>query len=59
MKRKMLTSVVVLPDLAQVLVLGMHGDLGEEGEKDVAEEVRGEVEGDKVVSVLEDLEDIT
>lgn len=52
MERKMLTSVVVLPDLAQVLVLGVHGDLGEEGEKDVAEEVRGEVEGDKVVSVL-------
>jgi hypothetical protein len=54
----LLTAVVVLADLAEVLVLGVHGHLGEEGKEDVLEEVGCEVERDKVVPVLEDLEDV-
>ena len=52
------TSVVVSSDLLLVLGLGVHDDLGRKGEEDVLEEVDGEVEGRKVVSVLEHLENI-
>jgi hypothetical protein len=48
----------VSSDLLLVLRLGVHDDLGREGEEDVSEQVEREVEGREVVSVLENLEHI-
>lgn len=52
------TSVVVTSNLLHILRLGVHDDLGSEGEEHVFEEIQGKVEASEIVSVLEDLEDV-
>lgn len=55
---EVVTSVVVLSHLLLILVLGVEDDLGNHGQQEELEQTPGEVEGHKVVSVLENVQSI-
>ena len=55
---KVITAIVVVPDLLLILRSAVHEDIGEELEDDEAEQLPGEHKGSPVVTVLEHLEKI-
>ena len=56
---EIITPVVVVADLLFVLALGVDDEFRDEVEENVTEEVPGEGELNPVVSVFQDVQDIT